>query len=101
MKKLTIVIHASVQQSLADNLRVLEQVQGFTFVNVEGHSNFSKEDPFLSAQDKVVGYVPRVRVDVLLEDADVDTVLASLFTQNKFSGLGIYWVIAVEQHGRL
>ncbi len=101
MKNLTIVVHAGVQQVLADSLRGLEQVEGFTFSHVEGHSRFSEEDPFLSARDKVVGYVPRVRVDVLLADSDVDTVLTALIEQSHLSGQGVYWVTAVEGEGRL
>lgn len=101
MKNLTIVIHASAQQVLADTLRTLEQVQGFTFTHVEGHSDHSEADPFLSARDKVVGYVPRVRLDVLLADADVGAVLAALLGEESFRGQGIYWVSPVEQQGRL
>ncbi|HGX93550.1 MAG TPA: DUF3240 domain-containing protein [Candidatus Tenderia sp.] len=101
MKNLTIVIHAGVQQALADSLRGLQQVEGFTFSHVEGHSHQSEQDPFLSARDKVVGYVPRVRVDVLLAAADVDAVLATLIAQNNLNGQGVYWVTAVEKQGRL
>jgi nitrogen regulatory protein P-II 1 len=101
MKNLTIVIHAGAQQVLADCLRTLQAVKGFTFTHVEGHSDHSAEDPFLSARDKVVGYVPRVRVDVLLTDEDVDAVLAVVTTQNDFSGQGVFWVTTVEREGRL
>ncbi len=101
MKNLTIVIHAGVQQALADSLRELEPVQGFTFTHVEGHSHHSEEDPFLSARDKVVGYVPRVRVDVLLAASDVNVVLATLTEQSYLNGQGVYWVTPVEQQGRL
>lgn len=101
MKNLSIVIHAGVQQTLADTLRILKQVHGFTFTQVEGHSRYREDDPLLSARDKVVGYIPRVRVDVLLAHADVDDVLAALVEQNNLSGQGIYWVTEVEKHGRL
>lgn len=101
MKNLTLVIHAGAQQALVDSLRALEQVQGFTLTPVEGHSGYSGADPFLSARDKVVGYVPRVRVDVLLADADVSLVLAALLSQQSFQRQGIYWVSPVEQQGRL
>ncbi len=101
MKNLTIVVHAGAQQALADSLRGFKQVEGFTFSHVEGHSHHSEEDPFLSARDKVVGYVPRVRVDVLMAAADVDAVLAALTEQNHLSGQGVYWVTPVEQQGRL
>ncbi len=101
MKNLIIVIHAAAQQALADTLRALDQVEGFTFAHVEGHSFHSEEDPFLSARDRVVGYVPRVRVNILLADDDVDTVLAMLIEQNSLSGQGVYWVTPIERQGRL
>ncbi len=101
MKNLSIVIHAGAQQTLADSLRALKQVSGFTFNPVEGHSEFSEDDPFLSAQDRVVGYIPRVRVDILLKDEDLDHVIATIIGQKSLKGQGIYWVSPVEQQGRL
>ena len=102
MKHLTLIIHTNVQQDLADQLRSMEQVSGFTFCHVEGHGVQVESDPFLSARDKVVGYTPRIRVDILLEEKDVDSVLETL--RNSTHGLegeGIYWVTAVEKSGRL
>ena len=102
MKHLTLIVHTNVQQDLADQLRALEQVPGFTFSHVEGHGVQVESDPFLSARDKVVGYVPRIRVDILLEDSHVDAVLDSLRnTTYGIEGHGIYWVTTVEQNGRL
>ena len=102
MKNLTLIIHTNAQQDLADRLRNLEQVQGFTFSHVEGHGAHVEQDPFLSERDKVVGYTPRVRVDVLLNDADVDAVLDALRTTKRgVDGQGIYWVTAIEKNGRL
>jgi nitrogen regulatory protein P-II 1 len=102
MKNLTLIIHTNAQQDLADRLRSLEQVQGFTFSHVEGHGAHVEHDPFLSARDKVVGYTPRVRVDILMEDGDIDTVLDALrTTRNGVDGQGIYWVTTVERSGHL
>ncbi len=102
MKHLIMVVHGSLQQELAERLRSLDPVQGFTFSHVEGHGTHVEHDPFQSARDQVVGYVPRIRVDVLLEDMDVEIVLAALReADNGFTGQGIYWVTSVEQHGRL
>ena len=102
MKHLTLIIHTNVQQDMADQLRSLEQVSGFTFCHAEGHGVEVESDPFLSARDKVVGYTPRIRVDILLEDGDVDSVLESLRkTTYGVEGQGIYWVTAVEQSGHL
>jgi len=102
MKNLVIIIHANAQQDISDLLRNLEVVPGFTFTHVEGHGAQSERDTFLSARDKVVGFIPRMRVDILLEDKDVETVLAAVRSApngGHFSGL--YWCVDVEQSGRL
>jgi len=102
MRILTLIVHSAAQQELADQLRSLEQISGFTFTHVEGHGVQVESDPFLSARDKVVGYSPRVRVDILLDDADVDVILTMLrAAENGIAGQGVYWITPVEQGGRL
>jgi len=102
MKQLTLIIHTDAQQDLTDQLRSLEQVSGFTFSRVEGHGLEMENDPFLSARDKVVGYTPRIRLDILLQDTDVDSVLEALRSSSSYvEGHGIYWVTPVERNGRL
>jgi nitrogen regulatory protein PII len=101
MKKLSIVVHTSLQQELADCLRSL-QLDSFMFSHIEEHSSQLKQDAFLSARDKVVGYVPQVRVDVILEDARAKTLLDELRGSGiSFAGKGIYWITEVEESGEL
>ena len=102
MKQLSMVVQANVQQDLADRLRGIEHVQGFTFSHVEGHGRHTGDDRALSPRDKVVGYVPRVRVDILLDEADISSVLEGLRCADcGITGNGVYWVVSVEQYGRL
>ena len=102
MKNLTLIVHADVQQALADTLRSIKQASGFTFTHIEGHGAQDGRNPELSARDRVVGYTPQVRVDILLEDADVEVVLQILRTADcGLAGRGIYWVAPVEQQRRL
>lgn len=102
MKQLTLIVHADIQQALADTLRALPAVTGFTFTPVEGHGAQDERDAFISARDRVVGYVPHVRVDILLEDHDVETVLAALRASNGgVAGRGVYWVTRLEHQGQL
>jgi nitrogen regulatory protein P-II 1 len=102
MKQLVMVVHANVQQDLSDRLRTIAQVQGFTFSHVEGHSHHTNQDRSLSPRDKVVGYVPRVRVDIMLEDADIAPVLEALRCANcGIAGNGVFWVTPIDQYGRL
>ena len=101
MKKLTLIVHANTQQMLADTLRGIPKVQGFNFTHIEGHGAQDERDPTLSARDLVVGYTPQVRVDIVLEDADVATVLAVLRDNGSVTGRGVYWVAALEKFGQL
>ena len=91
MKNLTLIVHADVEQALADILRSIKQASGFTFTPVEGHGAQDGSDPTLSARDRVVGYTPQVRVDILLDDGDVDVVLQMLRAADcGLAGRGIY-----------
>ncbi len=102
MKNLTLIVHADIQQALADLLRTLPQVAEFTFTHIEGHGPQDEHDPSLSAHDRVVGYTPQVRVDILIENANLDAVLDALRRSNcGVAGRGMYWVTPVEEHGLL
>lgn len=102
MKKLTLIVHADTKEALADVLRVMPEVPGFTFAPAEGHGPQAAQDPLLSTRDRVVGYVPHVRVDLILEDAVVDKVLAAMQASScGVAGHGVYWVTRLERHGRL
>lgn len=99
MKKLSIVVHSSLQQELADSLRSLK-LDSFMFSHIEKHSSTLEHDVFLSARDKVVGYVPQVRVDIILDDEYAQVLLDELRNSNRaFKGKGIYWITAVEEMG--
>ncbi|PIP03107.1 MAG: DUF3240 domain-containing protein [Zetaproteobacteria bacterium CG12_big_fil_rev_8_21_14_0_65_54_13] len=102
MKILNLVTHANMQHQLSDILRDIEQVNGFTFTPAQGHGTHVDSDPFLSSRDRVVGYTPRIKVEILLADEDVEPVLsclrdAMIHERNQ----GLYWVCPVDSTGRL
>ena len=102
MKLLTLIVNTDVQQDLVHLLRSMEQVSGYTFIHAEGHGEETESDKFLAARDKVVGYAPRIRTEVLVDDKDLDSVLAILMDKkNSIAGQGVYWVTAVEKGGHL
>jgi nitrogen regulatory protein P-II 1 len=102
MKMLTLIVYADIKQVLADTLLGFKQVQGFTFTHVEGHGAQDGRVSTLSARDNVVGYVPHVRVDIVLEEIHVADVLDALRnSQCGLVGRGHYWVTEVEKQGRL
>jgi len=102
MKVLTVIIHTNIQQHLSDLLRTLQPVSGFTFTHVEGHGVEVEKDSFTSAHDVAVGYIPRIRTDILLNDEDVDTVLAALRSKEiGLIGQSFYWVSDADKGGQL
>ena len=100
MKKLSMVVHSSLQQALADCLRGL-QLDTFMFSHIEEHSTQLEHDPFLSARDRVVGYVPQVRVDIIIEDERARSLLDEIRSACRFSGKGIYWITNIDEAGEL
>ncbi len=102
MKHLTLIVHADMEQPLADVLRALPGVPGFTFTRIESHGPQDERDPALSARDRVVGYTPHVRVDIVLADDAVDRVLEALRKNHVgVAGRGRFWVTDIERHGRI
>jgi len=102
MKQLTLVVHAEIQETLADVLRELKPVSGFTFSAAAGHGKQGSQDVLLSLRDQVVGFVPHVRVDILLDDTAVAEVLRILQQpRSGVAGRGIFWVTDIHRQGRL
>lgn len=101
MKKLSIIVHTTQQQELADLLRSL-QLDSFMFSHIEEHSAQQENDALLSARDRVVGYVPKVRVDVIIEDERARTLLQEIRSSTiAFNGKGLYWITDIDESGVL
>lgn len=101
MKKFSMVVHSSLQQELADLLRSLK-LDSFMFSHIEEHSAHGEHDMLLSARDRVVGYVPKVRVDVILDDAHAMKLVDEIReAKASFKGKALYWLSAVEDSGEL
>ena len=101
MKNLTLIVHANIEQTVADLLCQLPRVSGFTFTKVEGHGSREGMDVAVSVRDLVVGYAPHTRVDLILEDSDVAEVLLALRERDVgLKGRGVFWVAPVE-YGKL
>jgi nitrogen regulatory protein P-II 1 len=102
MKCLTLVIHESAKQDLIDHLRASADVTGFTLLPGEGHSVRTGLSPFETVKDRVLGYVPRWRVDVILTEAALDRMKQYLKGSGCCaSGRGVWWVTDVLDWGKL
>ena len=100
MKQLVLIVSATVYQALTDHLRALD-VTGFTVSHVEGHESHTSGDQFLSGRDRVVGFVPRVRVDIVLSAEQADSVLEAIRTPGSaLAGHGTYWMSTIEDVGQ-
>lgn len=96
MKNLILIVNASVQQVVTDHLRGLG-ITEFSLSQVEGHGSYTAGDAFFSARDRVVGFIPRVRVDIVLEPERLTAVLEALREPDTgFAGHGIFWVSSIE-----
>lgn len=79
MKCLTLFVHAAVAEACIDALRGDPDLPGFTLTRSEGHSQRTESEAFVGARDRVVGYVPRARIEVVLADqGEVERTLARL-----------------------
>lgn len=103
MKNLSIIVHTDDEQELTNQLRSMKQVYGYSLYHIEGHGIETEQDAFLSARDKVVGYAPRVRADIVLKNEDLDSVIESLRNAKKSGDMqeAYFWVTNVEQNGHL
>ena len=102
MKCLTLFVHASLEHELVDRLRGDERVSGFTLTPCQGHSTSTEDDPFLATRDRVIGHVPRLRIEIVLEDEIVTSVLEGLRECGPpGASLGAWHVTDVLDFGRL
>lgn len=102
MKCLTLIVHADIEETLADTLRALPAVSSFTVAHIESHDAHETAEGLLSTRDRVAGYIPHVRVDLLLDDAQIAPLLAALRAADSgVAGRGRYWVTEVEAEGNL
>ena len=102
MKCLTLYLHKQSTEDVLDCLRESPLVTGFTLTHGEGHSLDSNTDWSQAAIDRVVGFVPRVRVEVILEDDQVEEVLAALKASLSSTQSHAVWsVVSLDGFGRL
>lgn len=78
MKQLTLYLHAAATNDALDCLRSNPHLEGFTLMHCQGHSTSLSTDHEEAAIDQVVGFVPRIRIEVLLENDQVGDVIKHL-----------------------
>ena len=102
MQCVTLIVHASSKAALTDLFHEVEQVERFTMVDCEGYDESDLKGPFVSAVDRVVGFVPRVRIEIIVKDDAVDAVLEAVRAPEAgVAGLGVYWTTTLLAWGSL
>lgn len=102
MKLLTIIGRASSRADLIDVLARLPEVSGFTVTSSEGHGRSGEEDPFESARDRVEGFVPRVRIELLVEESVVPRILEAIAESGSGrAGERLWWLQSLDEWGRI
>ena len=102
MKCITLIVHASAKSALTDFFHEIAEVRRFTMIDCEGYDDNDLADPRISPGDRVVGYIPRVRLDLAVNDSEVQTVMTKLrATESQVAGLGVYWITTIEDEGLL
>lgn len=102
MKCITLIIHSSAKNALIDFFHEFEDIERFTIAACEGYDESDLKDPLLSTGDLVVGFVPRVRIELVMQDSNVAHVLAELRKPKSIvAGLGVYWMTSIEEEGTL
>ena len=99
MKCLSLVVNKTTKRDLVELLADMPEVSAYTVFHGEGHY-IGNTQPFESAQDEVMGFVPRIRIDLFLEDKDLDGVIRRIKECSpRGTGRGLYWVSAVDSMG--
>ena len=102
MKCLTLFVDGRVLEDLLDRLRSDPDVTGFTVGPCEGHSLKGTKHSGETLRDRVVGYVPRMRIELVLQDDIAPAVLARLRAGvGEGESLGTYTLVDVEQWGSI
>ncbi len=75
---LTLYLHPAEEYVVLDALRSFQEISGFTLTRCEGHGSEEFLDGGTPAADLVVGFVPRLRIEVVMEAGALDRLLEQI-----------------------
>jgi nitrogen regulatory protein PII len=77
-------------------------IVGVTLTEVRGHGRQRGHTEVYRGAEYRVNFVPKVRLEIVLDDADVDTAIQAIVENGRTGtiGDGKYWVLDVQQVGR-
>ena len=102
MKLIIAVIKPFKIEEVTDALNELN-VPGITIAEVRGHGRQKGHTEIYRGAEYRVEYIPKVRLELVVEDADADTVIGAIVENARTGtiGDGKYWVLPVETVGRI
>jgi nitrogen regulatory protein P-II 1 len=102
MKAIIAIIKPFKIEEVTDALNRLD-VSGVTLTEVRGHGRQRGHSEVYRGAEYKIEYIPKVRLEIVCEDADVDRIVAAVVENARTGkiGDGKYWVIPVETVGRI
>ena len=78
-------------------------ISGITLTEVRGHGRQRGHTEVYRGAEYRVEYLPKVRIEIVADDADVDKIVNAIVENARTGtiGDGKYWVIPVETVGRI
>jgi nitrogen regulatory protein P-II 1 len=102
MKLVVAVIKPFKVEEVTDALHAVG-VPGITLTEVRGHGRQRGHSEVYRGAEYRVEYLPKVRMEIVVEDADVDAVVNAIVNNARTGAIGDgkYWVVPVETVGRM
>lgn len=77
MKNITVIVQPVKFEAVKRKLRDMG-VNGITITNVEGYGFQKRKNDVLDGQDAVVEFLPKVKIEIILKDADVEKIIGEI-----------------------
>jgi nitrogen regulatory protein P-II 1 len=102
MKILTLYVHKATKQKILDKISRFEQIKGCYMTSIEGYFEGIGSNPFESKRDLVVGYTPRLKLDIMIETDNIDYLLKKILSCTSCAeGKGIWTIQDLDKWGKL
>jgi len=102
MKLVTAVIKPHQLDAVKEALHAMG-VSGMTVGEVQGYGRQKGHTEVYRGAEYRVEYLPKLRVEIVADDADVDSIVSAIVESTRTGkiGDGKYWVVPVETVGRI
>jgi len=102
MKMIVAVIKPFKVEEMTEALHAVG-VSGITLTEVRGHGRQRGHTEVYRGAEYRVEYLPKLRVEIVADDADVDSIVSAIVESTRTGkiGDGKYWVVPVETVGRI